>query len=411
MNIVFVSKECPPSPRSSGIGTYVWETGRALAQSGHSATIIAAADDGQMQSTTPLPGLTVIRLPDDEFGLEDRNILSRAIRAPWKEGIAYRKRIADCLTDLMDRAHVDVVEFPGFRGESVVWRAEQRSLPMVVKMHGFTAGIDAMLKEHLSATRRLKIHWERQELKTADVITVASENHARLVRSRFGADRVRVMRYSIDSDYWRKLAVDARPRIGPKDILFAGTLQRKKGLFVLLRAANLLRQTGWRGRLVLAGRSGHEFENFVRLRSALGFKLPDWVVLLGICQRDHLAGLYRNAGVCCFPSLLEPFGFTCLEAMACGGLVVGSLRTGMAEVLTETSGLLVPPGDISRLYAALQAALSMSGEQRAQLTEAAQRRTRDWFDNRVVIPELLNFYDKTINSYRPNVDRTSFAVQ
>jgi glycogen(starch) synthase len=124
-------------------------------------------------------------------------------------------------------------------------------------------------------------------------------------------------------------------------------------------------------------------------------------VRLGVCRRERLAGLYRDAGVCCFPSLLEPFGFTCLEAMACGGLVVGSLGTGMAEVLTEASGLLVLPGDVSRLVAALKAALSISAEERGQVTEAARQRARDYFDHRIIIPKLLNLYDEVINSYAP----------
>ncbi len=129
-------------------------------------------------------------------------------------------------------------------------------------------------------------------------------------------------------------------------------------------------------------------------------KLPDWVVHLGICQRERLAGLYRDAGACCFPSLIEPFSYTCLEAMACGGLVVGSLRTGMAEILTETCGFLVPPGDVSGLVVALTSALSMSDEERRRMKEAAQQRIRDRFDNSVIIPELLNVYNETINSYR-----------
>jgi glycosyltransferase involved in cell wall biosynthesis len=399
MNIVFVSKECPPSPRSSGIGTYVWETGRALARFGHNVTIIAASDDDKLASSVPSPRLTLIRLPDDELSVEKRGIVARVFSAPFDAGIAYRRRVAECIATVIDEHHPDIIEFPGYRGESVMWLAGQRSLPMVVKMHGYTAGIDAVWKDHVSATMRLLGKWERQELNAADVITVASENQARLVRPRFGADRVQVLRYSIDSDHWKKLSVDAPHEICRNDILFVGTLQRKKGIFVLLRAANLLRQQGWRGRLILAGRPCRDFERFMRLRTALGNKLPDWVVRLGVCRRERLAGLYRDAGVCCFPSLLEPFGFTCLEAMACGGLVVGSLGTGMTEVLTETSGLLVPPGDVSRLVVALKAALSMSAQERGQIKEAAQQRTRDCFDNRIVIPKLLNLYDEVINSY------------
>jgi glycosyltransferase involved in cell wall biosynthesis len=399
MNIVFVSKECPPSLRSSGIGTYVWETGRALAHFGHNVTIVAAADDGQLTSSAPSPRLTVIRLPDDEIGIGKRNVVTRTFCAPAKDGIAYRRRVSKCISTLIDSQHPDVIEFAGYRGESVMWLTEKRHLPMVVKMHGFTAGIDSVWKDHLSATMRLQVNWERQELKAADTITVATENQARLVRPRFGADGVKVVRYCIDMDVWKRLTAEASHEIGPNDVLFVGNLQKKKGLFVLLRAANLLRQNGWRGRLVLAGRSCPEFERFIRLRAALGRNLPDWVVHLGICQRERLAGLYRDAGVCCFPSLLEPFGFVCLEAMACGGLVVGAQRTGMTEILTGNSGFLVPPGDVSKLVGLLSRALSTSAAEQRQMREAAQQRAHDRFNKSVVIPELLDVYRETIDSY------------
>lgn len=392
MNIVFVSKECPPSPRSCGIGTYVWETGRALAQVGHNVTIIAASDDGQPTSSIPLPRVTVIRLPDDEIGVEKRNIVARTFRAPLTPGIAYRRRVSDCIATLIDNHYPDVIEFPGFRGESVMWLAEHRSLPMVVRMHGLTGGNDAAWKDHLSATRRLQINWERQEVRAADVVTVVSEHQASLVRAQFGFDRVQVVHNSIDAEQWRKLSADASQEIGPTDILFVGSLLTKKGIFVLLRAANRLRQTGWRGRLVLAGRMSFQFERFIQLRAAVGMELPDWVVHLGICQRERLAGLYRDAAACCFPSLIDPFPYTCLEAMACGGVVVGSLRTGMAEMLTETCGFLVPPGDVSELVVALKSALSMSVERRKRVKEAAQQRVRDQFDHAVMIPKLLDVY-------------------
>lgn len=395
MNIVFVSKECPPSPRSGGIGTYVWETGRALAHIGHNVTIIAASDDGQLTSSIPSPRMTVIRLHDDELGVEKRNIVARAFCAPFDRGIAYRRRIAECIATVIDTHHPDVIEFPGYRGESVMWLAGQRLLPMVVRVHGLTAGVDAVWKDHVTATRRLQVDWERRELRAADVVTVVSEHHASLVRARFSGDRVKVVHNSIDADQWKKLSLDASQELGPNDVLFVGSLLKYKGIFVLLRAANLLRQAGWRGRLVLAGRTSFQFERFIRLRAVLGMKLPDWVVHLGLCQRERLAGLYRDAAVCCFPSLTDSFSYTCLEAMASGGIVVGSLKTGMAEMLNENCGFLVPPGDVSGLFVALKSALSMSDEKRKLMKEAAQQRVHDVFDNSVIIPKLLNVYSAT----------------
>jgi glycosyltransferase involved in cell wall biosynthesis len=271
---------------------------------------------------------------------------------------------------------------------------------MIVRMHGFTAGINAVWKDHVSATMRLQLNWERKELKAADLITVVSEHEASSLRARFGADRVRVVHNSIDSDRWRKLSMDAsKGTVDSQDVLFAGSLRWRKGIFVLLRAAHLLRRAGWRGRLVLAGGTSHEFERYLRVRAVFGMELPDWVMHLGVCHRERLSGLYRDAGVCCFPSLREPFGYTCLEAMACGGIIVGSSGTGMAEILTDVSGFLVPPGDVSRLVVALKSALSMNAEERGRMKEAAQQRVHDRFDHGVIIPELLKAYSEAISSY------------
>ncbi len=393
MNVIFVSKECPPSQRSYGIGTYVWETGRALAQNGHNVTIIAASDNGQLSSSTPSPRMTVIRLPDEELGIEKRNIVARTLGARSDLGILYRRRVAECIRQLAESHRPDIIEFPGFRGESLMWLAGKRTIPMVVRIHGLTTGTAPVWKNLLSATRRLQVHWERKEVRAADIITVVSEHQASLARAQFGTDRVRVVHNSIDANQWRKLSKDAPRELLATDILFAGSLLTQKGIFVLLSAANRLRRAGWQGRLVLAGRTTPQFDRFIRLRAALGIKLPDWVVHLGICRRERLAGLYRDAGACCFPSLSEPFSYTCLEAIASGGIVVGSLRTGMAEILTETCGFLVSPGDVSGLAVALRSALSMSDEERRSMKEAARERVLDRFDHGVIIPQLLEIYN------------------
>jgi glycosyltransferase involved in cell wall biosynthesis len=400
MNIVLISKECPPSPRSSGIGTYVWETGRSLAHLGNNVTIVAAADDGLLTSSTPSPRLTVVRLPDDEMDVANRNIVARALFAPRKQGEAYRRRVAEYVGNLTNDRRPDIIEFPGFRGESIAWLEGQCPFPMVVRMHGFTAGINAVWKDHLSASKRLQVKWENQEFRAADVVTAVSEQQASLVRARFGDNRIKVVHNSIDTELWRKRSSSAPEGLDRNDVLFVGSLEKRKGIFTLLKAANLLRQNGWRGRLLLAGRTTVQFERFTRLRAAFGRRLPDWFVPLGVCKREQLAGFYRDAGACCFPSLFEPFGYTGLEAMACGGLVIGSQGTGMAEMLNDTCGLLAPPGDVAGLAATLSLGLKMNIEERTRIKQAAQERARETFDNSVIVPKLLGVYSKTIDSYR-----------
>jgi glycosyltransferase involved in cell wall biosynthesis len=238
-----------------------------------------------------------------------------------------------------------------------------------------------------------------------------SENQAKPVRTRFGANRVRVIHNSIDTDWWHELAVHAPEELDVSDILYAGGLSAKKGIFYLLKAASRLRENGWRGRLIVAGRAYRDFERFLQLRAAIGKKLPSWVVVLGTCQRERLAGFYRDAGVCCFPSLQDPFPYTCLEAMTCGGIVVGSAETGMAEMLDEQSGFIASPRDVSSLATALASALSLTAAERAQMKEAAQQRTRECFDHRIILPRLIELYGEAIELSNMQGEPASSLIQ
>ena len=344
-----------------------------------------------------------MRLPDDELGTEKRSRLARAFRAPVEQVTAYRQRVAECIATVTGNGGTDIVEFPGYRGESAVWLTGRRVLPMVARIHGLSAGINANWRQHLYATNELQMKWERMEFEAADVITAVSEHAAEPVRSRFGAGRVRVVRNSIDTDGWRKISANAARDVAADDVLFVGRLHPDKGIFTLLRAAGLLRRAGWPGRLILAGPTTPQFERFLRLRPRLRSRVGDWIVLLGTRPRDRLAGLYRYAGVCCFPSFRDSFPYTCLEAMACGGLVVGSSRTGMAEMLTRDCGILVTPGDVSALVKALSKALALSSGERARVKDAAIQRARDEFDHGVIIPKLVNVYEQTLNSFKLRV--------
>ena len=78
---------------------------------------------------------------------------------------------------------------------------------------------------------------------------------------------------------------------------------------------------------------------------------------LGWVPRDDLAALYAGAGVFCFPSLLEGFGFPVVEAMAHGTPVVTSRGTSTEELAEGGAGLLVDPTDVDDVASALSSVL------------------------------------------------------
>ena len=81
---------------------------------------------------------------------------------------------------------------------------------------------------------------------------------------------------------------------------------------------------------------------------------------------------YGAADVFVAPSLYDPSPDAPLEAMACGLPVIGSTKSGVAELLTEHEcGAVCPPCDAAALVAHMRSL--QDGAMRARLGENARR--------------------------------------
>ena len=145
---------------------------------------------------------------------------------------------------------------------------------------------------------------------------------------------------------------------GAQVVAFLGRLSPEKAPEVLLRAT---RDTG--ALVLLAGdgplRAALEAEATGTSTRFLGF-VPDVQPVLAA------------ADVLALPSWTEGLPMAVLEAMAAGVPVVASAVGSLPQVLGEGAGLLVPPGDVDALRAAL-ARLAEPGL-RASLTATARAR-------------------------------------
>lgn len=132
----------------------------------------------------------------------------------------------------------------------------------------------------------------------------AAPEHISSMRSRFGIDR----------DY----------------ILCVSIYKPRKNHAGLLKAFQHLLKSGIQSQLVIAGPMG-EGEPVLRgLAEELG--IAQRVCFTGFIHDADLRALYSGTRVCVCPSLYEGFGFTVLEAMACGAPVVSSSATSLPEV-------------------------------------------------------------------------------
>jgi glycosyltransferase involved in cell wall biosynthesis len=122
--------------------------------------------------------------------------------------------------------------------------------------------------------------------------------------------------------------------------------------------------------LVLVG-DGDHLNHYRLLAGDLG---ATNVQFLGRVGDEELLEVYDRSDVIVLPSLTraEAFGLVALEGMAAGCVPVVSDLPGVRDLVSRT-GVVVPPGDVARLRAALLE-LAHSRPRLEQLSRAARRR-------------------------------------
>jgi phosphatidylinositol alpha-mannosyltransferase len=153
-------------------------------------------------------------------------------------------------------------------------------------------------------------------------------------------------------------------------VVFIGRHDPRKGMPVLLRAwPEVHRRTGAHLRIIGAD------PLMVRLvlSRAHGANASDGIDALGFLSQEDLTAELLSAKALVAPSLGgESFGMVLTRAFACATPVVASNITGYRDVMTDETGLLVPPGDPGALANALVALLE--DEQGRRLLGQAARR-------------------------------------
>jgi glycosyltransferase involved in cell wall biosynthesis len=175
-------------------------------------------------------------------------------------------------------------------------------------------------------------------VRRADRIITDSEYSKRDIQRFFKAedDRLDVIYPGIDQsirknvDSVKLCEVKSRLGIVSPYLIYTGIYKLRKNHAGLLQAFKTFVDRGGDAQLVIAGPMEDGEEMLRGLARRLG--VADRVVFTGFVEDGDLPVLYSGASVYACPSLYEGFGFTVLEAMACGVPVVCSRETSLPEV-------------------------------------------------------------------------------
>jgi glycosyltransferase involved in cell wall biosynthesis len=193
--------------------------------------------------------------------------------------------------------------------------------------------------------------WERHAARWTDLIVCVGEGEAAQGRLHGVRGRFRVVPNGVDLTRYRRAEegdrLQARKALGvPFDAPLAvcvGRITRQKGQDLLLTAWEAVRASHPAALLALVG-SGDLMETLRR-------PAPSAVIYVGPVDDAYL--WYVAADVVVLPSRWEGLPLTLVEALAVGRSVVASDIPGIAEVLPEEAGALVPLGDVAALADAI----------------------------------------------------------
>jgi glycosyltransferase involved in cell wall biosynthesis len=385
LRLCFVTQTLPPTV-IGGIGRYVLDLSRELAERGHEVHIVTSAEQ---HSTVDLEqGVWVHRIRKDvDAGAEaaDLPILrGEHLEVPDRLGHNALAVLAE-VQRIYEREPLDAVY-------AAMWDVEQLEVLRRTDLHVVTALVTTFAitlrtrpewaadEEFMAAFGTPVLELERWVLEHSTHLHAISEAIVVDVgeTSGVGLDRSRLTVAPIGSlDRFAAAPPDGQ-HSNPAHVLFVGRFEKRKGIDLLLGALpGLLEslpdvQVHLVGRNDLPGEDGPPYaEQF--LTTHRGADWLDRVHVLGEVDDEVLWQLYRDAAVLVAPSRFESFGLIYVEGMMAAVPVV-AVQAGAAVEVVEPgrTGLLVPP-DVTALAAALRE-LCEDPQRRSELGRAGRAR-------------------------------------
>lgn len=210
---------------------------------------------------------------------------------------------------------------------------------------------------------------ERRALASATRVVITGRATIDLLsRYAIPADRIRIVEPGTDRRPFARGSGSTEVHL-----LSVAALTPGKGHLTLLRALAPLADVPWR--LTCVGSTTRHPATVDGLQAMLrDTRIAAKVCLDGEADRDALAAAYDAADVFVLATLRETYGMAVAEAVACGLPVIASSTGAIADLLGNGVGLLVPPGEVEPLTAALAQVLTDPGL-RARLSDAARRKS------------------------------------
>ncbi len=377
-----------------GLAQYVHRVARALAVLGHEVHVITASeiDDAIIKHH----GVTVHRVRSGRIWKQINRLTRYTVPSTMYQfdlSVQFYRKLKQ-----LSEKPFDLVQVPNFSFCGLVSTVMLR-VPHVLRASSFRPLYDY----HDGATHKIDSQvvgrMERLQYRLTRHIFCPSQTLRQTLHDQARVDRVRVIPTPIylENNNWDE-SIYERHLKGRQYLLFFGRFELRKGFHLLAQALPRLLETFPDAHVALVGRD---------TKSNLAASMADYartlcgaaaerVTFIDRLPHNQLYPIIANAHLVVLPSLVDNMPNACLEAMALGRPIIGTIGASFDELITdEENGFLVPANDLEALSDKMISA--WNHPQLHEIGEAARRKSLDFTPDRTVT-ELVNYYREVLKS-------------
>lgn len=327
MHIAFITPEYPhPSlNKAGGLGTSIKNLAVVLIKKNHQVSVFVHSQDSD--AIIKDNGIEIYKIGHKKYAF-----------LGW---YLYRKYLQKAINKHVVNNNIDVLEAPDWTGITAFMNFK---CPLVIRLHGSDAYFCALESRK---QKKKNFFFEKKALQNADKIVSVSAFTAKKTKDIFKLKQdIQVVHNGINTEAFKPIDC----KINKNQILYFGTIIRKKGVLELAHAFNLLVKTKPEASLILLGKDVIDvFENTSTLELFLNILSKEATLKVKHVNEvpySEVARIIAKANLVTLPSFAEAFPMTWLEAMAMEKALVTSNVGWANEMMMDTkTGFTVNPKD------------------------------------------------------------------
>jgi len=380
MKVAFLTPEYPHAKTgiSGGLGTSIKNLAIGLLAQGVSVRVL------------------VYGQKEDNF-FDDNGVLIQQIKNVKVKGLSWwftRKKLERIINDLYSKKEIDIVEATDWTG--ITSFIKPKKCPLIIRLNGSDTYFCHL--DNRPVKWRNKFH-EKRALQNADALLSVSQFTADKTNSVFGLNKkFGIIPNPIDSKLFHTNIQNDKVSL---NILYFGSLIRKKGLLELPLIFNKVVERNAAAKLILVGKdvpdiiSGNS-STWAMMQDLFSEKALKNVEYLGGVPYNEIKEKIQQSRICVFPSFAEAFPVSWLEAMALEKPIVASDVGWASEMINNgTNGFLVDPKDHG-LYAERISEFLEDETLCLKAGKEARKKVEEFFDIEVLAKKNIEFYNKII---------------